>query len=74
MVIIFFNELDTWFSEFDFKKDAPRTEEIIKGSMILGITLNPAFEVLKDYPRYKSMLETLRSSLGGHNDVGLIKE
>lgn len=61
----FFNELDSWFKEFDLGAEAPRSEEVIKQSMIQGIIQNPAFAALTDHPRYKSCIKTLKSNLGG---------
>ena len=61
----FFNELDSWFKEFDLGAEAPRSEEVIKQSMIQGIIHNPAFAPLIDHPKYKSCIKTLKSNLGG---------
>ena len=60
----FFNELDSWFSEFDLGAAAPRSEEVIKESMVYGITENPGFAKLKDLPRYKTLVTALKSNLG----------
>lgn len=60
----FFTQLDSWLSEFDLGTKAVRSEEVIKESMVEGITSNPAFTSLKDHPRYKAILKSLKSNLG----------
>lgn len=62
----FFNELDSWLKEFDLGTEAPRSKEVIKESMIQGIIHNSAFAALMDNPRYKRMVTTLKSNLGGN--------
>lgn len=62
----FFYELDSWFAEFDLGAEAVRSEEIIKESMIQGVVNNPTFAALKDHPRYKNIVSTLKSNLGGN--------
>ena len=61
----FFNELDSWFAEFDLGASAVRSEELIKESIIQSVAQNPAFQTLKDIPRYKNIVTTLKSTLGG---------
>jgi len=61
----FFNELDSWFAEFDLGTEAVRSEEIIKESMIQGVVQNPSFVTLLNHPRYKKIVKTLKSNLGG---------
>jgi transcriptional regulator with XRE-family HTH domain len=61
----FFNELDSWFKEFDLGSEAPRSEEVIKESMIQEITHNPVFVDLINHPQYKNIIECLKSNLGG---------
>ena len=60
----FFNELDSWFSEFDLGTEAVRSEMLIKESMIQGVVQNPSFAGLSDNPRYKNIVKTLKSKLG----------
>jgi len=60
----FFNELDSWFAEFDLGTEAVRSEELIKESMIRGVVQNPSFAALLDHPRYKYIINTLKSKLG----------
>lgn len=61
----FFNELDSWFAEFDLGASAVRSEDLIKESIIQSVAQNPAFQTLKDIPRYKNIVATLKSTLGG---------
>lgn len=70
----FFNHLDSWFLEFDLGKGLPRSEAVIKNSMIQGLTQNPLFEVLKDDSRYKRLVRQLKSGLGENEYVENIKE
>lgn len=65
----FFDELDSWFKEFDLGAGAPRNEAVIKESMIQSLTANPAFDTLKDQPRYQRMVETLKFNLEGQHDA-----
>lgn len=62
---LFFNELDSWFEEFDLGADAVRSEALIKESMIQSVAQNPGFLILTDHPRFKNIIATLKSSLGG---------
>jgi transcriptional regulator with XRE-family HTH domain len=64
----FFNELDHWFKEFDLGAGAPRNEAVIKESMVQSLTANPAFDSLKDQPRFKRIVEALKFSLEGYRD------
>lgn len=59
----FFYELDGWFEEFDLGKEVVRSEELIKKSMIQSIALNPAFESLKQEPKYKNIIAILETGL-----------
>ncbi len=61
----FFNAIDTWFKEFDLGTQAPRSEAVIKESMIQGVTQNPAFATLNDHPRYINMIKSLEFNLKG---------
>jgi len=60
----FFNELDSWLSEFDLGAEAVRSDEVIKASMIQGVVQNPSFGALVDHPGYQEIVKTLKSKLG----------
>ncbi|MEG0372069.1 MAG: helix-turn-helix transcriptional regulator, partial [Clostridium sp.] len=62
----FFDQLDSWFSESDSPTHAPRSEKLIKESMLQGVMYNPAFTVLEDHPGYKTIISRLKSNLGGN--------
>lgn len=59
----FFDSIDNWFEEFDLGNQAPRDEKVIKKGMLQAITENPAFAPLKDEPRFKSIIETMKAKL-----------
>lgn len=61
----FFNELDSWFSEFDLGAEPVRSDELIKESIIQSVAQNPALADIKDLPRFKNIVATLKSTLGG---------
>ncbi len=61
----FFDSLDKWFSDLDFGGQPPRDAKVIKASMLQAIDNNPAFTILMEYPRYKSILEKLKKIAGG---------
>jgi len=60
----FFDAIDGWFADFDLGTDALRNEKVIKESMLQGVLSNPAFAALAEQPRYKCILETLKTNLG----------
>jgi tetratricopeptide (TPR) repeat protein len=62
----FFDSIDEWFNEFDLGAKSPRDEKLIKESMIQSVTANPAFGILTEQPRYKSIVETMKIKLGGN--------
>ncbi|TEB06014.1 HTH-type transcriptional regulator Xre [Pelotomaculum schinkii] len=58
----FFDAIDVWFADFDLGADAPRNEKVIKESMLQAVLSNPAFAALAKEPRYKSIIETLKTN------------
>jgi len=62
----FFDAIEGWFSDFDLGAGAPRDEKVIKESMLQGIIANPVFAALSEQPRYKSIIEKLKTNLGGN--------
>ncbi len=62
----FFNCIEEWFNEFDFGTSPPRDEKLVKESMIQSIINNPAFTVLSDHPKYKSIIKIMKLKLGGN--------
>ena len=61
----FFSELGTWFENLDLGNVAPRSEEVIKESIIKSIEENPVFDSLRGDAEYLSILRLLRESFGG---------
>lgn len=61
----FFNELDSWFAEFDLGTEAVRSDELIKESIIQSVAQNPAFQAIQDQPGFKNIVATLKAALGG---------
>ncbi len=61
----FFDSLEKWFSDLDFGGQPPRDAKVIKTSMLQAVDNNPAFAVLMEYPRYKSILDKLKNFTGG---------
>jgi transcriptional regulator with XRE-family HTH domain/phosphopantetheinyl transferase (holo-ACP synthase) len=61
-----FDKIDTWFSELDLGNASPRSESVIKQSMMRDILLNPAFAALTEEPGYKRVVEKLRNFMGGN--------
>lgn len=62
----FFDAMEGWLSGLDLGAGAPRDEKVIKESMLQGVVANPAFAVLAEQPRYKSIIEKLKTNLGGN--------
>lgn len=61
----FFNCIHEWFNDFDLGTKPPRDEKVVKDSMIQSIISNPAFSILREDPKYKSIIETMKLKLGG---------
>ncbi|MDQ0495498.1 helix-turn-helix transcriptional regulator [Paenibacillus brasilensis] len=59
----YFDVIDDWLKEFKLGSKIVRNEETVKASMIQGIVENPAFAVLAELPRYKSIVGTLKFKL-----------
>jgi len=62
----FFDCIDEWFNEFDLGTAPPRDEKLVKESMLQAIIDNPAFSALREEPKYKSIIETMKLKLGGN--------
>lgn len=62
----YFDSIEQWFKEFDLGTEAPRDEKVVKEGMIQAVTANPVFLALAEQPRYKSIIETMKTKLGGN--------
>lgn len=61
-----FDRVDAWFSELALGNASPRSESVIKQSMMRDILLNPAFDTLTEEPGYKRVVGKLRNFIGGN--------
>jgi len=59
----FFDLLDDWLQELELGNALPRDDKTIRKSMADVIVNNPAYAVLADEPRFKSIIEKLQSSI-----------
>ena len=59
----FFDLIGPWLDQLDLGTGLPRDEKTIKKSMLDGVAQNPAFEALKEEPRYGLILQRLRDNL-----------
>ena len=61
----FFDAIDDWFKDFDLGNHAPRSEKVIKDSMLIGLTQQPAFATYQNDTRYLLCVNKLKQHLGG---------
>lgn len=59
----FFDSIDSWFEDFDLGNQAPRSDKVIKESMIQALAENPFFTTLNDLPRFQSILASMKAKL-----------
>ncbi|MCE5344186.1 MAG: helix-turn-helix domain-containing protein [Eubacteriales bacterium] len=57
----YFDALDAWFSRFDLGAEAPRSEKLIRESMLAAVAQNPSFQSLADDPRFQMLVAQLRA-------------
>lgn len=62
----FFDSIDGWLSDLDLGDTAPRSEKVIKESMMQDVLMNPAFAKLSEEPKYKSIIRKSRDFTGGN--------
>ena len=60
----FFDMLDEWFQEFDLGDQAPRSDALIKKSMLESVEKNPALALLQDRQEFKDIVRRLREIVG----------
>lgn len=63
----YFDTIDDWFEEFKLGSKTVRSEETIKLSMLQVIVENPIFSMLKELPKYKAIVSSLKFKLGVNN-------
>ncbi|MFD3445729.1 helix-turn-helix domain-containing protein [Microbacteriaceae bacterium 4G12] len=59
----FFDSIEEWLKEND--NEAPRDEKTIKESILQSVVENPIFSLLHDERKYHSIVDQLKSNLGG---------
>ncbi|MBC3795614.1 helix-turn-helix domain-containing protein [Acetobacterium tundrae] len=62
----YFDAIENWFEDFELGVSAPRSEKVIKESMIQSVLSNPVFASLADDPKYKNIVNKLTENLGGN--------
>lgn len=55
----FFNSIDGWLKKEDIGGSLPRSEKLIRESILQAIEQNPVFAELSDNPRFKLIMEKL---------------
>lgn len=60
----FFDFIEDWLKDYDI--EAPRDEKTVKESILQSVAENPAFFPLHDEPKFKSIVDKLKSNLGGN--------
>lgn len=61
----FFDSIDDWLKALIEVDGAPRSEKVIKESVLLGLTQNPAFDAVKDDVRFKQCIYKIYDYIGG---------
>lgn len=64
----YFNAIQSWFEDFDLGVGAPRSEEVIKQSMLDGLLANPQFDFLKADHRFLDLVKQLKEYLNDKGD------
>jgi transcriptional regulator with XRE-family HTH domain len=59
----FFDSIEDWLKDYDI--EAPRNEKTIKESILQSVAENPAFLPLHNDPKYKIIVDKLKTNLGG---------
>ena len=59
----YFDAIEPWFEDFDLGVGAPRSEEVIKQSMLDGLVANPQFDFIKGDRRFLQLVKQLETHL-----------
>jgi transcriptional regulator with XRE-family HTH domain len=59
----YFDAIQPWFEDFDLGVGAPRSEEVIKQSMLAGLVANPQFDFIKADRRFLELVKLLEAHL-----------
>ena len=58
-----FTDLGSWFAEFDLGTGYPRSEKVIRESMLQGVEQNPLFKVLEEREEFRKIVSVLKANL-----------
>lgn len=58
----YFDQIDAWFQEFHLGNQAPRSEKLIRESMLMAVQNNPLFAGMQKSARYRSLLDKLKGN------------
>lgn len=64
----YFDAIEPWFESFDLGVGPPRSEEVIKQSMLSGLVANPLFDFLKEDRRFVDLIKKLEAHLTNKGD------
>ena len=64
----YFDAIQPWFETFDLGVGPPRSEEVIKQSMVDGLVANPLFDFLKADHRFQDLVRQLEAHLNNKGD------
>jgi len=64
----YFDAIQPWFEDFDLGVGAPRSEAIIKQSMLEGLLANPQFDFIKGDHRFLDLVRQLEQHLNHKGD------
>ncbi|MEL7659352.1 helix-turn-helix transcriptional regulator [Acetobacterium wieringae] len=64
----YFDAIEPWFESFDLGVGPPRSEDVIKQSMLDGLVANPLFDFLKGDRRFVDLIKKLEAHLTNKGD------
>ena len=64
----YFDAIQPWFETFDLGVGPPRSEDVIKQSMLDGLVANPLFDFLKEDRRFVDLIKKLEAHLIDEGD------
>ena len=64
----YFDAIQPWFEDFDLGVGAPRSEKVIKQSMLDGLVANPQFDFIKADHRFQDLVRQLEAHLNNKGD------
>lgn len=64
----YFDAIQPWFETFDLGVGPPRSEDVIKQSMLDGLVANPLFDFLKGDRRFQNLIKKMKTHLTNKGD------